>query len=179
MPESELVPVLSEADIQKRVTELARRISSDYRDAPLVLIGVLKGAFIFMADLVRRLEIPVEIEFVRASSYGHCDTSSGEVRLRHELGTDIADKHALIVEDILDTGRTIETLISCIAAYRPRSIRVCACIDKTERRIGERRPDYSCYAVEQGFLVGYGLDYAEQYRHLPGIYALKNLTNEE
>jgi len=175
----ELLPVLSEAEIQKRVTDLARQISADYRDQPLVLIGVLKGAFVFMADLVRRLEIPVEIEFIRTSSYGRQDTSSGEVRLLHELGTDIRDKHALIVEDILDTGLTIEKLISCLAAYHPRSIRVCACIDKTERRINDLRADYACFPVDEGFLVGYGLDYGEKYRYLPAIYAIKNSTSED
>lgn len=175
----ELRPVLSEAEIQKRVSDLAHQISADYRDEPLVLIGVLKGAFVFMADLVRRLEMPVEIEFIRASSYGSQDTSSGEVRLLHELGTDIRDKHALIVEDILDTGLTVEKLVSCLAAYHPRSIRVCACIDKTERRKSELRADYAGFLIEQGFLVGYGLDYAEKYRYLPAIYAIKNSTSEE
>lgn len=179
MPLPELSPVLSEAEIKNRVSVLARQISADYQDEPLVLIGVLKGAFIFMADLVRRLTIPVEIDFIKASSYGTSDTSSGKVRLSESPGTELEDRHVLIVEDILDTGQTIERLTASIARYRPRSIRVCACIDKKERRKTDFEADYICFSVDKGFLVGYGLDYAEQYRYLPAIFALKNSTSEE
>ncbi|MCF8025137.1 MAG: hypoxanthine phosphoribosyltransferase [Desulfobacteraceae bacterium] len=176
---SEFSPVLSEEEIRKRVVDLATQISLDYRDEPLVVIGVLKGAFIFMADLVRQMNIPVEIDFIRASSYGQSDTSSGEVLLADELHTEIAGKHVLIVEDILDTGRTIERLISCIEARGTKSVRVCACVDKKERRETNFNADYICFSVEKGFLVGYGLDYAEKYRYLPAIYALTNSTIEE
>lgn len=176
---SELSPVLSEEEIRKRVADLAKRISADYRDEPLVMIGVLKGAFVFLADLARQMSIPVEIDFIRASSYGEGDTSSGEVSLADDLGTDLEGKHVLVVEDILDTGRTIERLINRFKTLKPRSVRVCVCVDKLERREIDFNADYVCFSVEEGFLVGYGLDYAEKYRHLPAIYTLKNLTSEE
>lgn len=169
----ELLPVLSEEEIQRKVADLARQISADYKDSKPVLIGVLKGAFVFMADLVRRLTIPVEIDFIRASSYGKGETSSGEVRLCDELSTNLEGKDVLIVEDILDTGLTVEKLLSCLSAYQPKSIRVCVCIDKLERRQSATAPDYVCHTVNSGFLVGYGLDYAEKYRHLPAIYHLQ------
>ncbi|MFW5908979.1 MAG: hypoxanthine phosphoribosyltransferase [Desulfosalsimonas sp.] len=176
---SELSPVLSEEEIRKRVTDLAQRISEDYRDEPLVMIGVLKGAFVFMADLVRQMTIPVEIDFIRASSYGKADTSSGKVSFSDEAGTDLEGKHVLLVEDILDTGRTIERLVTRFKTYKPKSIRVCVCVDKPERREKDFKAEYVCFFVEKGFLVGYGLDYAEKYRYLPAIYALKNSTSEE
>ncbi|MCF8111430.1 MAG: hypoxanthine phosphoribosyltransferase [Desulfobacteraceae bacterium] len=176
---SELTPVLSEEEIRKRVTDLAQRISADYRDESLVMIGVLKGAFVFLADLVRQMTIPVEVDFIRASSYGKADTSSGKVSFSDDTGTDLEGKHVLLVEDILDTGRTIERLIKRFKAYNPRSVGVCVCVDKPERRENDFKADYVCFLVEKGFLVGYGLDYAEKYRHLPAIYALKNSTSEE
>lgn len=179
MPVSELSPVLSEEEIRKRVAALAQQISADYSGKSLVLIGVLKGAFVFMADLIRQMSIPVEIDFIRASSYGHCSSSSGEVRLTEDIGTELKGRHVLIVEDILDTGLTIERLISCIASHEPLSVRVCACVDKKERRQKDFEADYVCFSLEEGFLVGYGLDYAEKYRYLPAIYALTNSISEE
>ncbi len=179
MPVSELSPVLSEEEIRKRVAALAQQISADYSGEPLVLIGVLKGAFVFMADLVRQMSVPVEIDFIRASSYGHCSSSSGDVRLTEELRTELKGRHVLIVEDILDTGLTIDRLVSCISAHEPLSVRVCACVDKKERRQKDFEADYVCFSVKRGFLVGYGLDYAEKYRYLPAIYALTNSISEE
>lgn len=174
----ELLPVLSKEEIQEKVARLGQQISADYKDEQLVLIGVLKGAFVFMADLVRSISVPLEIDFITASSYGHCDHSSGDVQVEDDLRIDIRDKHVLIVEDILDTGLTIQRLIACLACHQPRSIRVCACIDKTERRQTDLRPDYWCHRAEEGFLVGYGLDYAEQYRQLPAIYHLQFSASE-
>ncbi len=168
-----LVPLLTENDIRKRVADIARKISSDYADKQLVMIGVLKGAFIFMADLVRCLDIPVEIDFVRASSYGDSDTSCGEVKLQGDITADIRDKDVLLIEDILDTGQTVQNLIPALECLGPRSVKVCAFIDKYERRQTDCHADYTCHSVEGGFLVGYGLDYAEQYRNLPAIYDLK------
>ncbi len=176
---SELSPVLSEEEIRKRVAELAQQISADYKDEPLVLIGVLKGAFVFMADLARQMTIPVEVDFIRASSYGKSDTSSGEICVSDDQPADLEDKHVLIVEDILDTGLTIERLIARLKALNPRSVRVCVCVNKTERRQNDFDADYICFSVEKGFLVGYGLDYAEKYRYLPAIYALNNPISEE
>ncbi len=175
----ELLPILSQEEIREKVARLAQQISDDYKESQLVLIGVLKGAFVFMADLVRNLNIPVEIDFICASSYANSDKSSGDVKILSQLRTDIKDKHVLIVEDILDTGQTIKRLISSFASRQPKSIRVCACIDKMERRQTDSRADYSCHCVSHGFLVGYGLDYAEQYRQLPAIYHLQFSASEE
>lgn len=169
----ELVPVLKKDDIKKMVASVAHRISSDYKDRELVLIGVLKGAFVFLSDLARRLTIPVKIDFVNASSYGSDTTSSGEIHLSREIDIDVKDKDVLIVEDIVDTGLTLTYLIDYLKSLGPRSVKVCALIDKHERRKTKCNLDYSCHEVDKGFLVGYGLDYSEDYRHLPDIYHLK------
>ncbi len=174
----EFIPVLTEKDIQEKLSVLAERISTDYQNKSLVLIGVLKGAFVFMADLMRKLTIPVSIDFIWLSSYGDGDVSSGKVTRISDITTDIRGKDVLIVEDIVDTGLTMRALFSCISAYAPRSIKVCAFIDKFGRRQTEFHSDYTCHSVKDGFLVGYGLDYAEQYRHLPAIYELK-ISNGE
>lgn len=168
----ELIPVLSEKEIHDKVGMVARKVSADYRDGKLVLIGVLKGAFVFLSDLARQLSIPVEIDFIRYASYGSNDCSSGEVRLLSDIRTDIRDKDVLIVEDIIDSGLTMAALVSHIESFHPRSIRICAFIDKSERRKIDCQADYVCHSVENGFLVGYGLDYAEQYRNLPALYHL-------
>ncbi len=166
-------PLLTAQDIEDKVAALAERISTDYKDKDLVLVGVLKGAFIFLADLVRKLTIPVTIDFVWCSSYGQGEASSGNVDRIAGIRTDIAGKHVLIVEDILDTGITIRELLVYLESFTPESIKVCAFIDKYERRGIDVKADYAGHRVEKGFLVGYGLDYAEKYRHLPAIYELK------
>ena len=169
----ELTMVLSREEIDRRVAEMAQRISEDYRDRHLVLIGVLKGAFIFLGDLARQLTIPVEIDFIQFSSYGNRDASSGNIRLRSDVSTEISGKDILVVEDIVDTGLTMKKLIPHLEALSPKSVKVCAFIDKRERRKVDYEADYVCHAVKGGFLVGYGLDYAEQYRNLPALYHLK------
>lgn len=168
----ELVPLLTENEIKEKVKLLSRQISADYQQKKPVLIGVLKGAFIFMGDLVRCLTIPVEIDFIQLSSYGKGDASSGTVKLWSDISTDIRNKDILIIEDIIDTGLTVNQLIDHLKTYGPRSIRVCTFIDKQERREVACPVDYAGHAVEGGFLVGYGLDYAEQYRNLPALYHL-------
>ena len=175
----ELVPVLTQDEIQTKVAVLASRISADYEGKTLVLVGVLKGAFVFLADLMRHLTIPVEVDFIRASSYGKSDITSGEVEVHNDMQIDLKGKDVLIVEDIFDTGLTIGKIISRLALREPGSIRTCAFIDKHERRSGEYQPDYWCHSVDKGFLVGYGLDYSEQYRHLSVIYAFNKSINEE
>lgn len=164
--------MLTERDIEEKVGRVAQKISSDYKNKPLVLIGVLKGAFIFLADLSKKLSIPVEIDFVRYASYGKGDTSSGRLMLKSDIGIDIADRHVLIVEDIIDSGQTMSALKEHLQSHGPQSIRICTFIDKKERRKIDCDPDYVCHSVENGFLVGYGLDYAEQYRNLPALYSL-------
>lgn len=168
----ELKPVLSAEEIDRLVSDLARRVSADYRGRDLVLVAALKGAFIFLSDLARRLAIPVKIDFVQAASYGSGSASSGLIRLTKEIGIDIRNKDVLLVEDIIDTGLTIDHLLDYLRSFHPRSLAVCALIDKRERREREIHAAYVGRVVDKGFLVGYGLDYAEEYRNLPGIYDL-------
>ncbi len=126
-----------------------------------------------MSDLARHLTIPVQVDFIRAASYGSDTSSSGTIRITKEIETDVKNKDLLIIEDIVDTGLTIGYLIDHLRSFGPKSVKVCALLDKKERRTTNVNVDYVCYAVEKGFLVGYGLDYAEKYRNLPGIYHLK------
>jgi hypoxanthine phosphoribosyltransferase len=168
-----LIPVLSAEEIDLLVSDLAQRISSDYQGRELVLVAVLKGAFIFLSDLVRKLTIPVKIDFVQAASYGSGTSSCGQIRLAKEIGVDIAGCDVLLVEDIVDTGLTIDYLLDYLRSFHPRSVAVCALIDKRERREREVPVAYVGRGIERGFLVGYGLDHAEDYRHLPGIFHLK------
>ncbi|HPA15068.1 MAG TPA: hypoxanthine phosphoribosyltransferase [Desulfobacterales bacterium] len=170
---TELLPFMTKEDIDKKVSALARRISADYENRDLVIIGVLKGSFIFLSDLVRRLTIPVQIDFVGASSYGSGVSSSGSIRLTKEIGVDVKGKDVLLVDDIIDTGLTLAYLVDHIKSFGPKSVRICIFLDKKERRKTALMIDYTCQVVESGFLVGYGLDYAENYRNLPEIYQLK------
>ena len=170
---SEFIPVLAKEEIAARVAEVAQAISNDYRDRDLILIGILKGAFIFLADLIRHLSIPVQVDFMCASSYGSATSSSGRIKLIKDIELDIKNKDVIIVEDIVDTGVTLSYLVQHLQSLGAASVRICALINKLERRKMEVDVDYICHAVEKGFLVGYGLDYAEFYRNLPEVYHLK------
>jgi hypoxanthine phosphoribosyltransferase len=170
---SDFIPVLKKDEIDKKITSIAQRISSDYKDQELILIGVLKGAFVFLADLMRKLAIPVKVDFVGACSYGAKTFSSGNIQLSKKLEIDIKNKDVLIIEDIVDTGSTLTWLIDYLKSFRPKTVRVCTLLDKVERRTKKIKIDYACHMVQEGFLVGYGLDYAENYRNLPEIYNLK------
>ena len=169
----ELIPVLRKEEIEESIISVARQISSDYKGRPLVIVGVLKGAFIFLADLVRRLSIPAQIDFVRAASYGAGATSSGKIELTKEIDVDIAGKDVLVVEDIVDSGLTLTYLLEYLNRFKPETVRVCTLLDKHERRQSQVKIDYACHTIDKGFLVGYGLDYNEAYRELPAIYHLK------
>lgn len=170
----ELLPVLDRDAIARKVDDVARQISSDYRNADLVVIGVLKGAFIFMADLTRRLDVNrMAIDFVQLASYGHKSDSSGKIDLLKDIEIDIRGKDVLIVEDILDTGLTLKYLKQHLLRRHPLSVKTCVLIDKKERRRADVNAEYVCHIAAEGFLVGYGLDYAESYRNLPGIFNLK------
>jgi hypoxanthine phosphoribosyltransferase len=169
----ELLPVLDQETIEKLIDETARRISADYAGRQLVLIGVLKGAFIFMADLVRRLTIPVTIDFVGTSSYGDQTVSSGHIRLTRNISVDVRHQDVLIVEDIVDTGQTLAYLVDHIRSLGASSVNTCALLDKRARRQVEVSVPYCCYRAPDAFLVGYGLDFNERYRQLPGIYRLQ------
>jgi hypoxanthine phosphoribosyltransferase len=152
---------------------MARTISSDYKDHDLVLIGVLKGAFVFISDLVRHLSIPVKIDFIRVLSYVSGVSSSRDIQLTKDIEIDIKNKDVLIIEDIVDTGLTLKYLIDYLKTYHPKTVRVCTLIDKHERREVDVEIDYICHSVAEGFLVGYGLDYDEDYRYLPEVYHLQ------
>lgn len=169
----ELFPVLSKEDINRMISALAKEISADYEGRTLILIGVLKGAFIFLADLIRKLTIPVEVDFLRVSSYKSGTSSSEKIKLTKKIENDLQGKEVLIVEDIIDTGLTIEYLIQYVKSLNPLSVGVCTLIDKVERRKRGVKINYTAYKALKGFFVGYGLDYAELYRNLPEIYDLK------
>lgn len=170
----ELIPVLDRAAIAQRIADIAQQISIDYKNADLVMIGVLKGAFVFLADLIRHVEIErFAIDFVRVTSYSDGMESTGNILLSKDVEIDIEDKDLLIVEDILDSGLTLRHLIRHFKKRKPRSVKICTLIDKQERRQIDIPVDYVCHTVEKGFLVGYGLDYAEAYRNLPGVFELK------
>lgn len=164
------VVLISEEEIQTRVAELAAQISKDYADTgDLVLVGVLKGAFIFLADLARQLQIPRTIEFIAVSSYDSGSESSGAVRLVMDVRGNIEDKHVLIVEDIVDTGHTIKYLMGMLESHRPASVRTAALVRKAERAEVDVDVDYLGFDIGDEWVVGYGLDYAEQHRTLPYI----------
>ncbi len=169
----EFVPVIKKKDIDKAVSSMARAISVDYADRDLTVIGVLNGAFIFMADLVRHLDIPVEIDFVRIASYGAGTKSSGQIQLIKDVEISIKGRDLLLVEDIIDTGLTLSYLVDHLKSFGPRSIKICTLIDKRERREVKIHVDYAGHVTKEGYLVGYGLDHAEKYRNLPEIFHLK------
>ena len=162
--------MISEAQIAARVSELATEISNDYADkSPLVLVGVLKGSFIFLADLARRLTIPRTIEFIAVSSYESGSERSGAVRLLMDVRGNIEHKHVLIVEDIVDTGHTLDYLIGMMRSHGPASVRTCTLLHKAESAEVDVPIDYSGFSIDDEWVVGYGLDYAERDRTLPYI----------
>jgi len=173
MKDYQLVSRVSAEELDKQLDELADRINRDYEGKCLLLIGILKGAFMFLADLARRISLPVEVDFVRLTSYGNKTESSGVIRITKDVEMDIQGKHVLVVEDIVDTGTTLAWYLDHLQNYQPESVKVCALIDKLERRETEVPIDYVCLRLEKGFLVGYGLDFSEKHRNLPGIYEVE------
>jgi hypoxanthine phosphoribosyltransferase len=159
--------------IQKRVRELAGQISKDYEDRELIIIGVLKGAFIFMADLIREISIPCRIDFTRLASYGDGSDSSGKVVMTKDIETSIKGRDILIVEDILDTGLTLQYLVGWLKERNPDSLKICVLLDKRKRRKVSFEADYVGFTIDDGFVVGYGLDFNEKYRFSPDIYVIK------
>jgi hypoxanthine phosphoribosyltransferase len=164
--------LVSEEAIQAKVAELGQHISDDYRGETLLLIGLLRGAIVFLSDLMRAIDIPVRLDFIGISSYG-ASTESGAVRLVMDLETDIAGCHVLVVEDIVDTGKTLSYLVENLKARQPASLRVCALLDKPDRRQVPIHVDYVGFEIPDKFVVGYGLDFAEGYRNLPFVGVLK------
>ncbi len=163
--------LITEEEIQSRIRSLAEEISKDYEGKDLHMVGVLKGAFMFLADLVRAMRIPTTIYFMQASSYGNRQSSSGEVMVRHDLV--LADKHVLVVEDILDTGLTMNKIMDDLSLQTPSSLKLCALLDKTEGRKVQVPAQYVGFHIPNKFVIGYGMDYAEQYRDLPYIAYLE------
>nr|WP_205752713.1 hypoxanthine phosphoribosyltransferase [Cryptosporangium phraense] len=168
--------VVSATDIQEKISELARKVEADFQadaSSPLLLVGVLKGAFVFMADFARELRHPTEIEFMAVSSYGSSTTSSGVVRILKDLDRDIAGRHVLVVEDIIDSGLTLSWLLKNLASRNPASVRVVALLRKPDAVKVPVEVPYVGFDIPNEFVVGYGLDYAEQYRGLPFVGVLK------
>jgi hypoxanthine phosphoribosyltransferase len=167
-------PMISSRTIAKRVRELGREISAQYADIdqPLVLVVILKGATVFAADLLRSLSIPAELEFVRASSYGAGTSSSGKVKFAHMVDGPLTGRHLLLVEDIVDSGRTINVIVRKLRAQKPGSIRLATLLDRPARREEAVDIAFTGFVIPDRFVIGYGLDYAGLYRELPAIYSL-------
>ena len=165
--------IFSEDVIQKRIAELGAELNKDYADKSLLIIGVLKGCFIFLADLARVIDLECEIRFLTASSYGFSSVSSGKVNMDKEIDFDVEGKDVLIIEDILDSGITLTALRAFIAKHKPASLKICTLLDKPERRQLPMTADYTGFECPNEFVVGYGLDYGEKYRNLPYVASLK------
>lgn len=165
--------LLTEEELTQRVRELGEQITADYHDKEIVLISVLRGSYIFMADLSRAVDRPCTIDFMSVSSYGKGTSSSGQVQITKDLSENIEGKDILIVEDILDSGNTLYYLMQLLWARKPASIRICTLLDKPERRVRDITADYSGFSIPDAFVVGYGLDWAEKFRNLPFIGILK------
>src|SRR5918992_139660 len=165
--------LVSSKEIQEKVREMGERITEDYRGEWLLLVGILRGAVVFLSDLMRHLQLPCEIDFMEVSSYGADTTSSGVVRILKDLEEDISGRHVLIIEDIIDTGLTLSSLRRSLLARKPASLEICALLSKPSRRRTDLEVRYLGFEVPDEFVVGYGLDYAGAYRNLPDICILK------
>lgn len=163
--------LFSREDIQKRVEELGEEIRKDYADKNLLAVSLLKGSFIFAADLVREIDAPVRVEFMTTSSYGHGEESCGKVKVLADLNFDLTGYDVLIVDDIADTGITMEFVLKHLKAKNPKSIKSCVLLDKPSRRKTELEADYVGFTIPDKFIVGYGLNYGDYYRNVPYIFA--------
>jgi len=172
--DEKFVPFIEEEKIQKRVKELGEQISDDYKGKLPILIGVLNGSFIFLADLVKNINIHCEIDFFKLSSYGDSKISSGNVRMLKELNADINERHILIVEDIVDTGLSLNYINQIMAKFNPASIKYASLLVKPESLKFDIKIDYIGFEILNKFVIGYGLDYAQKYRNLRSIYMLSN-----
>jgi len=164
-----LKKLIKSTEIDRAVQRLASEVSRDYRDRNPLLIGILKGSFVFMADLVRRLDIPLEVDFVRLSSYGSGTESSGRIRILGKTSEPVEGRHVIVVEDIIDTGLTTGYFIRYIKNKKPASVALCALTEKPSRRRVDVKIDYLGFTLPDKFIVGYGIDWNEQYRNLPDI----------
>ena len=169
--------LISQEEIIAKIKELGQQISKDYsQDQELIVVGILKGAIIFLSDLVREINLPIALDFMAVSSYGTGTESSGAVRILKDLERDVENKHVLIVEDIVDTGLTLKYLLDNLHARKPASVKTCTMLDKPSRRLVDVTVNYNGFSIPDKFVVGYGLDYGENYRNLPYIAVLKPET---
>jgi len=169
--------LISTEQLARRVEELARQIEADYRGRELLVVGILKGSVVFLADLIRHLNLPLEVDFMAVASYGSATTSSGVVRVLKDLEGPVLGRHLLLVEDIVDTGLTLRYLRDLLIGRGPATLRTCVLLDKREQRRVEVAVEYFGFVIPSLFVVGYGLDYAEKYRHLPYIAVLDSEVN--
>ncbi|CAM4487859.1 hypoxanthine phosphoribosyltransferase [Paenibacillus typhae] len=165
--------LVSKAELESKVRELGAIISRDYEGKELVLIGILKGAAVFMSDLMREITFPVAVDYMSVSSYGSSATTSGVITIKQDIDTDIRGKHVLLVEDLIDTGLTLQHLKQLFALREAASVRICTILSKPSRRVADIPIDYSGIDIPDEFVVGYGLDYAEQYRNLPEVWIVE------
>jgi len=168
-----LQKLFDEEQIRAAVTRLAESITRDFDDEEIVFVSVLKGSFMFISDLMKEIKNPVVVDFIRATSYGSGTTTSGKVTLTKDLETDITGRNVIIIEDIIDSGLTLTAIKELLLARKPRALKICALVDKRARRKIEIEGDYIGFSIEDGFIVGYGVDYAERYRNLPAIYTVQ------
>ena len=169
MPKGLVGRLFTEDQIQARVAELGAEITRDYAGQDVLVIGILKGAFVFCADLLRAMQVPAQVDFMAVSSYGSSTESSGVIKILKDLDSSVEGRHVLLVEDIVDSGLTLKYLREYLTHHNPASLKVCVLLDKPSRRKTEVKVDYTGFAIPDEFIVGYGIDYAEQYRHLPYI----------
>ena len=169
--------LISEADVRSRITELGAEITHFYQQQAidkLIVVGLLRGSFMFMADLVRELKLPVEVEFMTTSSYGHSEVSSGTVTIVNDIPDNIEGLDVIIVDDIIDTGYTMQFVIDHVKKLGAKSVKTCVLLDKPSRRKVDLKPDYCCFEIDDLFVVGYGLDYEGFYRNVPYVFNWEN-----
>jgi hypoxanthine phosphoribosyltransferase len=171
-------PIVTQEAMRARIRELGRQITADYAQKDLIMIGILKGAYVFYADLARAISLPLKVDFLVVSSYAGKARSSGKIRVLTELTEDIAGRDVLLVEDIVDSGCTLQHLRKALGARKPKSIKVCALLNKPDRRQVEVKVDYVGFNIPNKFVVGYGLDYRQNYRNLPYLAVLDKVDEE-
>ena len=171
-------PIVTQEAMRARIRELGRQITADYAQKDLIMIGILKGAYVFYADLARAIGLPLKVDFLVVSSYAGKARSSGKIRVLTELTEDIAGRDVLLVEDIVDSGCTLQHLRKALGARKPKSIKVCALLSKPDRRQVEVKVDYVGFNIPSKFVVGYGLDYRQNYRNLPYLAVLDKVDEE-
>lgn len=168
--------MFTEEQIREKVIELGKQIENDYKGEEVLVVGILKGANVFTCDLIRQIDLDVKIDFMSVSSYGSGTESSGTVRILKDLDTDIKGRNVLIVEDIIDSGRTLSNLVKELQIREPKSLKLCTLLDKPSRRVVDVDVEYVGFEIEDKFIVGYGIDYAEKYRNLPYIGIVEDVA---